>query len=185
MPLRTWTGSAFTTAKSARVWNGSTWVNAKSGKVWNGSAWVNFLSSVNVTNQSFRGGGGGLEDAFAEAGYTLYSDGVAEGKTDGNFFSTFPISGEWFVGGVITDFSVRATINTLNLGNNGSYNGTFGSWLTLGTTNRTWEVSTSASGEGDYDQAILEFTIELAYTDDTTKIIDSAVIYLSAIAQTA
>lgn len=183
MPLRVWNGSAFTTAKSGRVWNGSTWVNAKSGKVWNGSSWVNFLSSVNVTNQSFSDGGFGFEDAFSGAAYTLKIDGVAEGFAEN--VSEFPISGEWFVGGVITDFSVRATINTLDLGNYGDYRGTFGSWLTLGTINRTWEVFTSVVGEGESDDVNLDFTIEIAYTDDTTKIIDSAEISLSATAQTA
>jgi hypothetical protein len=185
MPLRTWNGSSWITAPSLRVWNGSSWVNAKSGKVWNGSSWVNFLSSVNITNQSFGGSAGGLEDANAGASYTLGSDGVAVGFEDnGNFTSTFPISGEWFVGGSISDFSVRATLVSFTDSGSGSYNGTFGSWLAL-TTSRTWEVFTNALGEGDFQEAELVFTIDIAYTVDTSKIIDTATITLGADAQTA
>lgn len=186
MPLRVWNGSAFTTAKSAKVWNGSSFTNAKSAKVWNGSAWVNFLSSVNITDQSITASGSALEDAFASATYILGNDGQASALEDGSFlYSEYDFTGEWFVGGSISDFSVRATRISENLGVNGSYGGdNYATWLSLSTT-RNWFITTDVQGPGASDTADMTLLIELAYTDDTSKVIDSAEIFMQAFAQNA
>jgi hypothetical protein len=167
------------------VWNGSAWVNAKSAKVWNGSAWVNFLSSVNITNQSIIATGSDLEGAYASATYRLNSNGQASAIEDASFlYNEYDFTGEWLVGGSASDFSVRATIQSQNLGSSGYTLGTFGSWLAL-TTTREWSIITNASGPADSDIADMTVLIELAYTDDTSKVIDSAEIFMQAFAQNA
>jgi hypothetical protein len=180
--MRVWNGSAWVTAKSARVWNGSAWVNAKSAKVWNGSAWVNFLSSVNIENASETSSGAGFDNAFAEAGYILSSDGTASTFSDSGTFFEFDLAGQWFVGGSISDFSVRATLDSVTGSGAESVTGTFDSWLSLSTT-RQWSLITNAVGNDDFQFANLSMTIEIAYTDDTSKIIDSATITLDVSAQ--
>lgn len=180
MPLRTWNGSSFNTAKSAKVWNGSSWVNIKSAKVWNGSSWVNFLSSVNIEDASDQGNDTGFDNAYAEAGYTLYNGGGAETYNFGGGFN-FPTSlpGQWLVGGSASDFSVRATSSFAT----GQINGTFNTWLSLDTT-RAWSVGISAFGNDDYQTGNLDMTIDIAYTADTSTIIDTAFIQLSVTATT-
>lgn len=176
MPLRTWNGSSFNTAKSARVWNGSSWVNAKSVKVWNGSSWVNFLSSVNIEDASEVATDVGVDNAYAEAGYTLYNDGTAEtyNFSGGTTFNN-PLTGQWLTGGLASDFSVRATA-TLETGVTG---GTFNTWQSLSTT-RSWSVGISAFGNDDGQTGELYMTIDIAYTADTSTIIDTAFIQLTA-----
>lgn len=184
MPLRTWNGSSFNTAKSAKVWNGSSWVNAKSAKVWNGSSWVNFLSSVNIEDASEVRNSAQFDSAFASAGYALNSDGTAETFSDGDggFFSS-PLTGQWFVGGSISDFSAKATI-TLSNGSGQEYTtGTFDTWLSL-STSREWAVVTNAFGNDDFQFATIVIRIDIAYTADTSTVIDSAFIQLEVTAQT-
>ena len=180
MPLRTWNGSAFNIAKSAKVWNGSSWVNIKSAKVWNGSSWVNFLSSVNIEDASDSGNDTGFDNAYAEAGYILYNGGGAETYNISGGM-TFPsdLTGQWLTGGSVSDFSVRATASF----STGVISGTFNTWLSLSTT-RTWTVSATAVGNDDYQTGNLDMTIDIAYTADTSTIIDTAFIQLSATATT-
>jgi hypothetical protein len=184
MPLRAWNGSAFTTAITARVWNGSSWVNAKSAKVWNGSSWVNFLSSVNIQDAADSGSDTNFDNASSSAGYVLYSGGGAETyNTSGAF--TFPttLTGQWLVGGSASDFSVRATITSQSGSGPGGTTGTFNTWLSL-SFNREWTVFVSAAGNDVQEFENLTMTIDIAYTADTSKIIDTASIELSAIATT-
>lgn len=184
MPLRVWNGSAFTTAKSGRVWNGSSWVSSKSAKVWNGSSWVNFLSSVNIEDAAEVRNSAAIDNAFASAGYALNSDGTAETFSDGDGgFFTFPLTGQWFVGGSISDFSARATINSLTGSGEEYTTGTFGTWLSL-STSREWAVVTNAVGSsGTQEFATLNMTVDIAYTADTSTIIDTANIQLEVTAE--
>lgn len=186
MPLRVWNGSSWVTAKSGRVWNGSSWVRAKSAKVWNGSSWVNFLSSVNITNLELLASGSGFGEALGIAGYTLFNNGSAQGYENTGFLQEYPISGQWFVGGAISDFSVKATIvsERLGIGGGTGYTGTFGSWLAL-TTTRNWELTQYVNGFNRFETSQLVFDVDIAYTNDTSKIIDTARITLQATAQTA
>lgn len=183
MPLRSWNGSTFNTAKSARVWDGSSWVSAKSAKVWNGSSWVNFLSSVNITNQFIAASGAGFDQAGATVQYSLLSDGTARTLEIGDLvYNDTPISGEWLVGGVVSDFSVRATATLYNLGPDGTFLGTLNTWQSLSAT-REWTLSVDT--RNSFAEALVTLQIEIAYTADTNTIIDSAEIYLQATAQTA
>ncbi len=189
MPLKPWNGSAFLTAKTLRVWNGSAWVSAKSAKVWNGSSWVNFLSSVNITDQTASASGSGLDSAFSTAGYRLKTNGSAEtfeyfGGDGGSTNNDLPISGEWFVDGNASDFSVRATQLSYNASASSSIEGTFSTWLAL-TTERAWSIVDSISGGGISRIADASILIEIAYTADTSTVIDSATISLVTTTQTA
>jgi hypothetical protein len=184
MPLRTWDGT-WNTARTLRVWNGSSWVNAKSAKVWNGSSWVNFLSSVNITDQTLLVSAAGFDSASADAKYSLLSDGTARTLEISDFlFNDVAIPDEWFVGGAISDFSVRATATVFNLGQNGFFQGTLNTWESL-TTTREWQLSISVFGQGQDDTARVDLTIDIAYTADLSKIIDSANIVLIVSARTA
>ena len=182
MPLRVWNGSVFKTAKSAKVWNGSTFTNAKSGKVWNGSAWVNFLSSVNIESASETSSGADFDSAFAEAGYILRSDGTAATFSDSGSRFEFDLTGQWFVGGSISDFSVRSTIDSLTGTGEEFTTGTFGSWLSLSTT-REWSIITNSDTSGVEESGTLIMTIDIAYTKDTSTIIDTASIQLDVSAE--
>lgn len=186
MPLRTWNGSAFNIAKSLKVWSGSAFTSAKSAKVWNGSSWVNFLSSVNITNQTISASGSALEDAYASATYILGNDGQASAIEGGSFlYNEYDFTGEWLTGGVASEFSVRATRISENLGLYGSYGGdNYATWLSLSTT-RNWFITTSVVGPGANDVATMTLLVELAYTVDTSTVIDSAEIYMQAFAQNA
>lgn len=177
MPLRVWNGSAFTTAKSARVWNGSSFVPAKSAKVWNGSSWVNFLSSVNIQDASDFANDTASGFSQASAGYTLYNNGTAEtfNFSGGQTFVT-TLTGQWLTGGLASDFSARATIITF-LENGGYTIGTFDTWLSLSTT-RQWSLDAQASGSNVSRTAYLVMVVDIAYTADTSKIIDTATITL-------
>lgn len=183
MPLRVWNGSAFTTAKSARVWNGSSFVPAKSAKVWNGSSWVNFLSSVNIADASDFGNDANFDNAQAAAGYILYNNGTAEtyNVSGGTTFTT-TLTGQWLAGGSVSDFSVRATI-TSQFGGTTSINGTFNTWISLSTT-REWSVFVSAVGNDVQENGGFVMTVDIAYTADLSKIIDTATIQLDAVATT-
>ena len=177
MPFRVWNGSTFTTSKSAKVWNGSSWVNIKSAKVWNGSSWVNFLSSVNIEDASEVANDIGFGFSQASAGYILYNGGGAETY---NFSggTTFPTSltGQWLVGGSVSDFSVRATISSVFL-NNAYTLGTFDAWLSLSTT-RQWSLEAQISGSNASATGNLVMVVDIAYTADTSTIIDTATITL-------
>jgi hypothetical protein len=181
MPLRVWNGSVFTTAITARVWDGSSFVPAKSAKVWNGSSWVNFLSSVNIQDASDLGSDANFDNAQASAGYILYNNGSAETYNSGGGF-TFPttLTGQWLVGGLVSDFSVRATI-TSQFGGTTNINGTFDTWISLSTT-REWSVTVTAVGNDDQQNGGFVMTVDIAYTADTSKIIDTATIQLDAVA---
>jgi hypothetical protein len=183
MPLRTWNGSTFATAKSARVWDGSSFVPAKSAKVWNGSSWVNFLSSVNITEQTVSATGGGFDQAGATVKYSLLSDGTARTLEIADFvYNDDAIPGEWLVGGVAADFSVRATASVFNMGPDGFFSGTLDTWESLSST-REWEVSVNT--QNSQAEAVAYLLIEIAYTADLTTVISSAIIYLIADAFTA
>lgn len=189
MPLKTWNGSSFLTAKTLRVWNGSSWVSAKSAKVWNGSSWVNFLSSVNITDQSASASGSGFDSAFSTAGYRLKTNGSAEtfeyfGGDGGSTNNDIAITGEWFVDGNASDFSVRATQLSYNASASSSIEGTFNTWQAL-TSERAWSVFDSVTGSGIYRIADASILIEIAYTADTSTVIDSATISLVTTTQTA
>lgn len=178
MPLRTWNGSAFNIAKSARVWNGSSWVSAKSAKVWNGSSWVNFLSSVNIENAFESLSSANFDAASSQVSYRLNSDGTALTIQNGDgFYSENPLTGQWFVGGLVSDFSVRAT--NISQSGTGQVFGTFNTWQSLSTT-REWSILVNAAGNDDYQQGAVEILIEIAYTVDTTTVIDSAFVNLVA-----
>ena len=177
MPLRTWNGSSFLTSKSARVWDGSSWVNAKSAKVWNGSSWVNFLSSVNIQDASDFANDNGFGFSQAEAGYTLYNNGTAEtfNFSGGQKFAT-TLTGQWLTGGVVSDFSARATITSSSFNN--SYTiGTFDTWLSLSTT-REWSLYSQVSGPNVSGTGVVTMVVDIAYTVDTSTIIDTATISL-------
>lgn len=184
MPFRVWNGSTFTTSKSAKVWNGSSWVNIKSAKVWNGSSWVNFLSSVNIEDAADSGSDTNFDSASSSAGYVLYNGGGAETYNTSAGF-TFPttLTGQWLVGGSASDFSVRATITSQSGSGSGGATGTFNTWLSLSTT-REWTAFANAAGNDDYQFENLTMIIDIAYTADTSNIIDTASIELSAIATT-
>lgn len=183
MPLRVWNGSAFTTAKSARVWNGSSFVPAKSAKVWNGSSWVNFLSSVNITERTVSASGAGFDQASATAQYLLLNNGTARTLRIGDFlYEDIAIPGEWLVGGVASDFSVRATATIFNLGVDGNFIGTLNTWQSL-SSSRDWLVSVDTRNSSA--EATVYLLIEIAYTADLTTVIGSAIVYLIASAQTA
>lgn len=179
MPLRVWNGSAFVTAKSARVWNGSSWVNVKSSKVWNGSSWVNFLSSVDVENIIQSENAIGFESASASLTYYINSDGtvrvVSLTSEGGTSFENTVYSSSWLLGGVAADISVRAVL----LSSSGETPfGTFGQWESLSSSNYGWGTQASATTNFGTvtNTSAVEFRIELAYTADTSTVIDSAVI---------
>jgi hypothetical protein len=189
MPLKPWNGSAFLTAKTLSVWNGSAWVSAKSAKVWNGSSWVNFLSSVNITDQGGAASGSGFDSASAQSGYRLKTNGSAEifeyyGGDGGLTYIDTPISGQWFVDGNASDFSVRGTQLSYNASASSSIEGNFGTWQAL-TTERAWSIFDSATGASIYRAADASILIEIAYTADTSTVIDSATISFSTLIQTA
>lgn len=184
MPLRAWNGSAFTTAKSAQVWNGSAWVNAKSAKVWNGSSWVNFLSSVSIDDVTEVSTASGFESAQAALTYYINSDGTVyvENYTSegGSNFIFTPYSSTWLTGGAASDISVRATL--LNWSGNFP-SGTFNQWDSISIAGvLSWGTSAGAvTNSGTVtDTTYAQFRIELAYTADTSKILDSAVIDFTA-----
>lgn len=184
MPLRVWNGSAFTTAITARVWNGSSWVNAKSAKVWNGSSWVNFLSSVSIEGVTDVSTASGFETAQAALTYYINSNGtvyVENYTSEGGFNNIFtPYSSTWLTGGANSDISVRATVLSSS---GGSPFGTFNQWdsISIGGV-LSWGISAGAvTNFGQVtDSTSATFRIELAYTADTSKILDSAVIDFTA-----
>ena len=177
MPLRSWNGSTFNTAKSARVWNGSSWVSAKSAKVWNGSSWVNFLSSVNIEDAFESLNSANFDTSSSQVSYRLNSDGTALTIQNGDgFYSENALSGQWLVGGSVSDFSVKAT--KLSESGSGQVFGTFNTWESLSTT-REWSIYVVAIGNDDFQTGAVEILIEIAYTVDTTTVIDSAFVYLT------
>lgn len=183
MPLRAWNGSAFTTAKSAKVWNGSSWVNAKSAKVWNGSSWVNFLSSVNIDDVTDYVTSSGYEQASAFATYYILDDGTVKVELDGSDTGLYvSYSSTWLLGGVNSDMSVRFTL----LNWSGNYpSGSFGTWFSLGPGGGgsvgTFGGAATTSGSIT-NTGYVNFRVELAYTADTSTILDSAIIDLTALA---
>ena len=185
MPLRTWNGSSFLTSKSARVWDGSSWVNAKSAKVWNGSSWVNFLSSVNIEDQFISISAAGFDFAESTSGYILNANGVASALEIGDFtFNEYDFPGEWLVGGVASDFSVKVDILSSFNSGTATFFGNTGVWESLSST-RSWTLVVSASGNDQFEEAQYQLNVQLAYTVDTSTIIDTAEILLSGSASTA
>jgi hypothetical protein len=184
MPLRTWNGSSWETDKHIKVWNGSAWTQAKSAKVWNGSSWVNFHSTVNVGDYSVQSYDTNLEYAIASSIYRLNGDGtVYWAKQEGGFTSEGYVSDEWLVGGSASDISARATITSSFNSAGAAINGTFGSWMSITSVQPQWDVNATAiTNFGPVSEtAYVNFTLELAYTADTSKILDSAAINIQAI----
>jgi hypothetical protein len=111
------------------------------------------------------------------------SDGTARTLRVSDFLNEdIAIPGEWLVGGVAADFSVRATASVFNMGPDGFFNGTLDTWESLSST-REWQVDVNT--QNSQAEARADLLIEIAYTTDLTTVIGSAIIYLIAEAFTA
>lgn len=137
------------------------------------------LATVNITNQSLSAQDIQLfgSYAFATSGYRLENDGdVFERDTPG---------GDSLIEGWISpstsagnDYEARATI----VSSTSSMNGTFGTWLPLGTT-REWSIQAEATSSGIDLTNTAQITIEIRNAI-TTSILDTATIDLSATVST-
>lgn len=186
MPLKVWNGSSWLTGSALKVWNGSSWTAAKTGKVWNGSSWITFFSgtTVNITNQTLTASATNYESASAEAQYILLNTGVAQySRIEDSIQTTDNITGEWLSTGTASDISVKFTVLSWS-GNYPNSSTTFGTWTSLSADQyiSVWAGAVSSSGTVTQNSYGL-IKVDLAFTSDTSTILDTANIEFSVTAQ--
>jgi hypothetical protein len=108
----------------------------------------------------------------AQVGVRFETDGDITKQQDGGAFSTD--LGDWIVPKInMADFSIRATVNS---GSVSAGSDTTGSWLAL-TSDRTWTKSRTDDAAGS---DVVNLTIEIARTSDTSLVLDSCTMELTA-----
>lgn len=99
--------------------------------------------------------------------------GGLSGLSDSGGFGEYGSFGEWISGGIPSTYSVRVT----SIGDT-VYGSSLNSWLPM-NTNRDWYVTASGISGSDFVSSTL--TISIAKTSDTSTILETAGITLSAL----
>ena len=203
MPIKVWNGSSWVAAKSLQVWNGSSWASSKSGSVWNGTSWVSFFSGVgtpSLSNHTISSSAYGynnlacsalsqlkiandkLLSALANANgdnNTMIIDGIDYDNPSGT--SGWIAVQNWLsAGGDVSLWSCQAVpiSGTPDAGSSAT-----NTWLSM-STDRSWSATAASNSSTRLSSKTFNFTLQLALSSDTSTVLASATMQLSATSQT-
>jgi len=203
MALKVWNGSSWVSGTGLKVWNGSSWVNAVSGRVWNGSSWVSFFTSTgtsSLSNHTISSSAIAYADTACSAlsaleirnDRALYALANANGYQntmviDGTDYANPSGTSGWIAvqnwlssGGDVSLWSCRAVpISGTPDGGSSATN----TWLSM-STGRSWSVTAASTSSVRNQSRSFNFTLQLALSSDTSTVLASATMQLSASSQT-